>query len=203
MDKRLTSTGEIATYLDLTADNVNELVGSGKIPFVALGDFVRFDISKIDVWILECSVPVKKAKPEEEIKVDLGIKKKQRVNGGEGIGEPLICSKCEKPKQPDEFYVDKRTKRGRQVWCKQCMGTRSKELGEERKQAKLKKAAEKVEKRVEKKEEKEEKVPWAIGGKCRIENAEGKVIFENGKATCEEGEEWLRKKRLREEKENE
>ena len=41
-------------------------------------------------------------------------------------------------------------------------------------------------------------MPWEFGGKCEILNAKGEIIFKDGKATCPEGEEWLRKKKLRE-----
>ena len=205
MDKRLFDITEIATYLGVENWTLNCMIANREIPHVKIGELVKFDLGQVDAWILECSVPAKKV-AEEEIKVDLGIKKKKRGNGnfsdklhivgpnGEDIEEPLICGKCEKQKQPGAFYRDKRTKRGRQAWCKQCMGVRSKERYEERKQAKLKKVGEKNGK------EEKEKVPWVVGGNCEITNEASKVIFKDGKAFGEEGEEWLRKKKAREEK---
>ncbi len=195
MDKRLFDITEIATYLGVEDWTLNCMIANREIPHVKIGELVKFDLGQVDAWILECSVPAKKA-AEEEIKVDLGIKKKKRGNGNFSnkfhIGESLICGKCKQPKHPDKFYFDKRTKRGRQAWCKQCMGVRSKERYEERKQAKLKKVGEK--------DGKEEKEPWEFGGKCEILNAKGDIIFKDGKAFGEEGEEWLRKKKAREEK---
>ena len=103
------------------------------------------------------------------------------------------CSRCKEKKELSEFYEDKRAKGGRKKICKSCRSILGKERWAKKRKKKLEREAGAAEKK-----DKGDKVPWAIGGECRIENAEGKVIFENGKATCPEGEEWLRKKKLRE-----
>ena len=116
---------------------------------------------------------------------------------GESEEEKQPCNICGEEKRLDEFYKDKRLKRGRAYECKACLKAKAVEKWEEKKQAKK----EAVEKAKEKEKEKE-KVPWEFGGDCEILNSKGEIIFKNGKAYGKEGEEWLRRKQLLEEKEN-
>ncbi len=129
MKKRLFDVEEIAEYLGVKICTVYPWVSNQEIPHVKIGRLTKFDLGQIDAWILECSVPVeKKEKPIRTIDIGLGVEDGGRGNGNEG-GEKIPCSKCKDSKEPDEFYLDKRSKTGRQYWCKKCVRKRSKERG--------------------------------------------------------------------------
>ncbi len=135
---------------------------------------------------------VKRWKERKKVKKEAVEKKGEQPRSDD---DKQICKICGKEKSLSEFYRDTRLRNGRTTQCKVCV--RARQVGRDRKR----KPGQPEKIRVEEKKDEKDKVPWAIGGTCRIENNKGKVIFENGKATCEEGEEWLRKKRLKEEKE--
>ena len=110
------------------------------------------------------------------------------------------CTKCKEEKPLEEFYRNKRLKNGRATQCKICVRAKQAERDRKRKLGNPEKIQ--VEEKDVKKKEEGEKVPWEFGGECEVRNEKGDIIFKNGKAIGEEGEEWLRKKKLREEKEN-
>ncbi len=139
MKKRLFDIKEIAEYLGMVNWDINCLIANRGIPYVKIGELTKFDLGQIDAWVLECSVPVKKAKPKEE------SDKFHIVSpGGKEEKELLICKKCEEVKKPDEFFIEKRMKKGRGAVCKVCLRIKAKERWQK---IKLKKQEEKNETR--------------------------------------------------------
>ncbi len=180
MDKRLYDVEEIAEYLGVRVCAMNSWVSQREIPYVKIGSLTKFDLKQIDEWILENSVGGGKEPKEDsetKLKGPLDYEPKEK-----------ICKICREKKHFGKFYKDKRCKDGRVAKCKACMAKEASERWQRLKEEKKAKQGN---------EEGEKKVPWGVGGKCRIENTDGKVIFENGKATCREGEEWLARKKAK------
>lgn len=199
MDKRLIDVEEVAEYLGLTISTVYSWISEREIPYVKMGRLTKFDLRRIDAWIEECSVEVVE-KPRKDTK-------KGRFSDKLHIALDYLppkkaCSRCKKEKLLDEFYKNIRGGKGRSSYCKVCV--RAKQAARDRKRKSEQPRKIQAEKKaIEEEKDEKEKVPWEVGGECEILNNKGEVIFKNGKAFGKEGEEWLRKKRLLEEKGNE
>ena len=55
MRKQLATTRECADYLNVSADQLRELVRAGKIPARKVGRLLRFDLDAVDVAITEAA----------------------------------------------------------------------------------------------------------------------------------------------------
>jgi len=53
INKEIYNIKEIANYLNLSVSGIRKLVREGKIPYFRVGNRIRFDIRKIDVWLEE------------------------------------------------------------------------------------------------------------------------------------------------------
>ena len=63
MDKQIYDIKAISSYLDISISEVRKLVRERRIPFFRLGNRIKFDLEKINLWIEE--------KQENELKAML------------------------------------------------------------------------------------------------------------------------------------
>ena len=48
---------EVATHLSVTVRHVRRLVFERRIPYITVGNLLRFDPEEIAAWLRECEVP--------------------------------------------------------------------------------------------------------------------------------------------------
>lgn len=187
--KRLFDIKEISEYLGITVSTLYAWVARREISYVKIGSKVKFDLKVLDDWILECSVSAKEKEKLEELLVE-------REALADKI-EEKTCYKCKGKKTLGEFHNDIHGKYGRSSRCKICSNADKRRHYRSFAAEGVKRRGEKrAKKETDKKKEREEELPWEFDGKCEVINKVGKSIFKDGKALCEEGEEWLSEKKL-------
>jgi len=53
VERRFYNTGEIAIYLGFSVSAIRKWIRTGQIPFCRVNGGIRFDINKIDEWVVK------------------------------------------------------------------------------------------------------------------------------------------------------